>query len=305
MTLAQPRAAAPAPVIESGATPPPTRRSLASDLRTIATDLVASRDLLVQLTLRDIRIRYKQAVLGFAWALVLPLAIVLAGLVVRIAISVASAHPLERTELAEMAVKAVPWAFYVGCIGAATPVLVSNLTLVTKIYFPREVLPIAACLAQTFDSAIGATIVIVILPFLGVRPSVQLLWVPLLAVLLWLLTVAAALFLSCANLFFRDVKYLVQVFLSFGIFFTPVLVNAAMFGRSLAPVVMLNPLAPILEGLRLAVVSHHNLLRPATTNGIVAWHPWYLAYAAAWAVLGLGAGAILFHRSEKKFAEFV
>lgn len=286
----------------------PTRqRGALRDLREIVGDFGRSRDLLTQLTLRDIRVRYKQAALGFAWALVLPVTIVLAGLAVRVAISFASGHPLETTQLARMAVKSIPWAFFVGCIGTATPSLIGNITLVTKIYFPREVLPIAACIAQTVDSAIGLVAVAIVLPFLGVTASAQLAWVPVLLALLWILAAASALFLSCANLFFRDVKYMVQVFLSFGIFFTPVLVDAPMFGPKFAPIIMLNPVSPILEGLRLAIVDHHNLLTPVVSQpgGWVSWHPWYLVYSAVWAIAGIVLSAIFFHRSERRFALFV
>jgi ABC-type polysaccharide/polyol phosphate export permease len=286
----------------------PTRhRSVLSDLREIAHDFVRSRDLLVQLTLRDIRIRYKQAALGFAWALVLPVTIILAGLAVRAAIAYASGRSIEGAQLARMAVKSVPWAFFVGCIGSGTPSLTGNITLVTKIYFPREVLPIAACLAQTMDAAVGLLAVMLLLPALGVRPTIELLWAPLLLGLLWTLAAASALFLSCANLFFRDVKYMVQVFLSFGIFFTPVLVDVPMFGPRIAPYIMLNPVAPLLEGLRLSIVEHHNLLEPVRSmpGNFVTWHPWYLAYSAAWALGGLLLSLVFFHRSERRFALFV
>jgi lipopolysaccharide transport system permease protein len=269
-------------------------------------DFLHSRDLLVQLTLRDIRIRYKQAAFGFAWALLLPITIILAGLLIRVAISVASGEPLDTQQLAGMAIKSVPWAFFVGCIGTATPSLTGNITLVTKVYFPREVLPIAACLAQTFDSGIGLIAVTLVLIPLKVGFSAQLLWVLLLLPLLWIFSTAAALFLACANLFYRDVKYLVQVFLSFGIFFTPVLVDASMFGPKFAPIIMLNPLSPILEGLRLSIVQHHNLLEPLMApKGFIVWHPWYLGYTALWAIGGFLAASLLFHRSEKRFALFV
>jgi lipopolysaccharide transport system permease protein len=286
--------------------PAPAKRTLFGDLRDIFKDFANSRDLIVQLTLRDIKIRYKQAAFGFAWALLLPIAIICAGLAVRVAISVASGRNIEIHQLAGMAIKSVPWAFFVGCIGTATPSLTGNMTLVTKVYFPREVLPLSACLAQTFDSLIGTVVVSVILLFFHVTLSIQHLWLLLLLPMLWMFTAATAIFLSCANLFFRDVKYLVQVFLSFGIFFTPVLVDAAMFGKKGAPIIMMNPLSPILEGLRLSVIEHHNLLEPLLApKGFVVWHPWYLGYSAAWAVFGLLGALLLFHRSEKRFALFV
>ena len=143
------------------------------------------------------------------------------------------------------------------------------------------------------------------LPFLGVRPSAALVWVPLLLAMLWVFALAVGLFLACANIFFRDVKYLVQVFLTFGIFVTPVILDASMYPPRFARVMMLNPVAPILEGLRLVVVEHHNLLHPLSApNGQwVFWHPWYLVYVAVLAVGGLLFSAVLFHRSERRFAE--
>ena len=285
---------------------PVVRRTVLGDLREILHELRQCRDLVQQLTLRDIRIRYKQAALGFAWALVIPAAVVLAGLAVRVALATAAGRTLDVAQLGGMAVKAVPWAFFVGCLNAGTASLVANVSLVTKIYFPREVLPLSSVLAQTFDSLIGGVLVALLLPFLGVTLSVQLLWVPVLLALLWILALAAALFLSRANLFFRDVKYLVQVFLTFGIFVTPVILDAPMFGPTGARIMMLNPVAPLLEGLRLSIVSHHDLLRPLVAPaGFLFWRPWYLLYSAAWAIGGLLVSAILFHRSERRFAEVV
>jgi len=286
---------------------PATRRhSVVRDLREIVEEMRHCGDLVQQLTLRDIRIRYKQALLGFAWALLIPAAVVLAGMAVRVAMAYASGRHLDNSQLAGMAVKAVPWAFFVGCLNTGTASLVSNKQLVTKIYFPREVLPLSSVLAQTFDSLVGGVLITVLLPFLGVRASWQLLWVPVLLALLWLFALAVALFLSRANLFFRDVKYMVQVFLTFGIFVTPVILDAPMYGPRVAPIMMLNPVAPLLEGLRLAIVTHHGLLEPlAAPAGWPFWQPWHLAYSAAWAIGGLIAAAVLFHRSERRFAEVV
>jgi ABC-type polysaccharide/polyol phosphate export permease len=291
--------------------PPETRRTILGDLKEIVAEVKQSRDLIHQLTLRDIRIRYKQAVFGFAWAVLIPLAVVCAGLLVRYALAAAAGRQFRTTEIANMAVKSVPWAFFVGSINGATSSLLSNLNLVTKIYFPREVLPLSAIIGQTFDSSIGAIIVALFLPFLGVTASVQLLWVPVLLILFWVFVLATGLFLACMNVFFRDVKYLVQVFLMFGIFVTPVILDVAAYGRLISPWIMLNPIAPLLEGLRLAIVHHHNLLNVAmgsahTGNAeFVIWRPWYLAYSAAWAFGGLFFSSLLFHRSERRYAEVV
>jgi lipopolysaccharide transport system permease protein len=282
---------------------PPT---YAEDLREAATELWRFREMLYQLTLRDVRIRYKQAVIGFGWALLMPALVVLSGCLVRYAMTRKSGAPLDLAGIASISVKALPWSFFVGTMSFATQSLTGNLQLVSKVYFPRAVLPLAATLGQAFDALIGALVLVLVLPFLDVHLSIALLWVPVLALLLFLLTVAASLFLSCANLFFRDVKYIVQVMLTFGIFFTPVFFDPAMMGRRLAGLIMLNPLSPLLEGLRLAVVQQHDLLVPIIApDGIVVWSPFYLMYAALWAVLGLAASAMIFHRSEFVFAEYI
>ncbi len=171
------------------------------------------------------------------------------------------------------------WSFFAGAVTFGTTVLTSNHNLIAKVYFPREVLPIAAILAQTFDTGIGLVALVVLLPLLGVTLHVTVLWAPLLLAMLWLLTSAIVIFLSCANLFFRDVKYIVQVVLTFGILFTPVFYEPSMMGPGKRSWLMwLNPLTPVLEGLRLSVVQGHNLLEPlsiVTNKGevVAAWHP--------------------------------
>jgi lipopolysaccharide transport system permease protein len=287
-----------------------SKPSIRRDLREIFVDeLWTYRGLAYELTRRDIRVRYKQTVMGFGWAVLMPMLIVLSGALVRFAMSYVSGHHLAVEELAGIAVKAIPWSFFVGSMGFATASLVGNANLMTKIYFPREMLPLAATLAQSFDSTIGTIALLVVCPILGVHFGLGLLWAPLLAACIFLYTAGSALLAGCANLFLRDVKYLVQVLLTFGIFFTPVFFEPYMFGRLGARIMMLNPLAPLLEGLRLSVVYNHQLLEPlvvATAHGpVVAWSPWYLAYSATCAVLIFFVGLLVFHRAENKFAEYV
>ena len=186
--------------------PPDHRQSIAADLREIVHDIGQYRNLLYQLTLRDVRIRYKQAVMGLGWALFVPCLVVMSGFLVRLAMSFVSGEPVETQDVAGIAVKAIPWGFFVGAIQFATSSLTSNVNLVSKIYFPREVLPISSVLATSFDTIIGAAALLVLLPFMGVRPSLAILWLPVVALLVFVFTAALALFLSCANLFFRDVK---------------------------------------------------------------------------------------------------
>jgi lipopolysaccharide transport system permease protein len=303
-----PADARPAP--EAQARAPVPRASMLRDLAEIARDYWSHRELLYQLTLRDIRIRYKQAVMGFGWAVFMPAMIVLAGLLIKVAMANFAGKPLQHTDVASLVVKSLPWAFFVGAIGFAAASLLSNISLVTKVYLPREVFPLAATAAQAFDTTISAVVVTIALPFLGVHFSWAMLWIPVLALLLFVFTAAVGLFLSCANLFYRDVKYIVQVLLTFGIFFTPVLFDASMVGADGSRWVMLNPLSPFLEGLRLCTIQGHNLLVPLTVVGakgqaILAWSPWYLAYGFLWSVGGLVASSLMFHRLEFLFAESI
>jgi lipopolysaccharide transport system permease protein len=229
--------------------------------------------------------------------------------VVRLSMAYVSGKPLSVDGMAGVAVKALPWAFFVGAVGFASNSLLSNQALVSKVFFPREVLPLSAVLAQGFDTAVGSVALTIALPFLGATLSPALLWIVPLALLLLILTTAICLFLACSNLFFRDVKYIVQVLLTFGIFFTPVLFDAPMLGERIAPLVMLNPLAPILEGLRLAIVEGHNLLVPLRVMEggklVELWSPWLLLWSTGVGVVGLILSITMFRRLQYLFAEWI
>jgi ABC-type polysaccharide/polyol phosphate export permease len=281
-----------------------------SPIREYVRSVWQARDLLSQLTLRDIRIRYKQAVMGFAWAILMPMLIIGAGTLVRFAMAYVGQAEIDARVVLGMAIKAFPWAFFVGAVGFATSSLTGSIELVTKVSFPRLVLPLSATLAQAFDTAIGVGTAALLLPLLGWRPELSVAWVPLLALVAFLLTAGIALVLACANLFFRDVKYLVQVGLTFGIFLTPVFFEPQMFGGLGSQLMMLNPLAPILEGLRLCVVEGHDLAEMLWVVGqrgetVLVWTPWYLVYSSLWAVLAALASILLFVHLEHLFAEYV
>jgi ABC-type polysaccharide/polyol phosphate export permease len=231
--------------------------------------MVRHRDLLLMITWRDIHIKYKQSVMGFLWAIFMPMIIVAAGVVIKVAFSYVSKEPLARESIIAISVKSLPWAFFVASIRFASNSLIANPNLVTKIYFPRIVFPVSAIISQLFDFVIASVVLIVALTILGVGVSVFLLWVPLLLFILVMLALGMGIFLSAANLFFRDVKYLVEVILTFAIFFTPVFYEAEMFGAR-AKYLLLNPMAPILEGLRDCVVLQQppNLLWTAYSGGL-------------------------------------
>jgi lipopolysaccharide transport system permease protein len=241
---------------------------------------------------RDIRVKYKQSVMGFMWAILMPMLIIGTGILVRFGIAKFSGSPLEMTQIVSVSVKAIPWAFFISSIRFATNSLTGNSNLVTKIYFPKEIFPISAVLSQLFDLMIASGALIVFLAVLRIGWSVQLLWVLPLLLILILFAMSVGIFLSAANLFFRDVKYLVDVIMSFAIFFTPVFYDARLAGKW-EWVLLLNPVAPILEGLNSCIVLHH-----------IPKGNWIL-YSTIVSILGLYLAMMFFKNLEAKFAESI
>jgi ABC-type polysaccharide/polyol phosphate export permease len=172
--------------------------------------------------------------------------------------------------------------------------------------FP-ESLPIASVLAQCTDLTVGVVVLGVLIPIVGVSLQWSALWGVVLLFLLIVFTTGCALLLSCANLFYRDVKYILQVVLNFGVFATPVFFEPQMLGRKGAAVMLALPLSPFIQGMDVAMIRGHGLLRPlilTTAKGpIEVWAPWMLLYAAALAFAALGAGLVVFRRASGQFAE--
>jgi lipopolysaccharide transport system permease protein len=252
--------------------------------------LWASRELLLLLSWREIKVRYKQSVMGLAWAILMPAIIVGAGVLVRVGAAHLTGGTIGADDVASVMVRAVPWSFFVGAIRFGTNSLIANPSLVTKIAFPKEVFPISAVLSNAFDFMIAASVVIVGLVVMGWHPTVHALWAfPLLA-LLAMFTTGLALMLSALNLFYRDVKYLVEVILTYAIFVTPVLFPASMAGKW-ESVVLLNPIAPLLEAMSDTVVGG----KPPDLH--------WIAYSAVASVVALLLGYTLFKWLETQFAE--
>jgi ABC-type polysaccharide/polyol phosphate export permease len=248
------------------------------------------RDLLFMLVKRDIRIRYKQASMGFLWAIFMPIVALCAGILIKKAMSVVSGRPMDIQGIISIMVKVLPWTFFISATKFSVQSLVGNSNLVTKIYFPREVLPLSSLIACLFDFSIAIIVLTVILTAMNVGASIYLLWVPVLLLILIIFTAGLGLFLSAANLFYRDVKYVVEVILSFGIFFTPVLFEAKVLG-DWGIYMLLNPVGSILESLNSAVVLHQS----PDLNWVV--------YAASCAVIIFIVGINWFHKREPYFAE--
>lgn len=250
------------------------------------------RELLLMITYRDIKVRYKQSAMGFMWAILMPILIVMSGIVVRYAYALAAHTPLRTMDITSVAVKSLPWAFLVSSIRFSCLSLVNNKELVTKIYFPKEIFPIGAVLASLFDFAVASAALIIFLFVVRVGFGVNLLWVPVLLLTMILMAAGIGLIVSAASLFFRDVKFIVEVFLTFGIFFTPVFYDVGMFG-SRGKWLLLNPVSPILEGFSACIARHQS---PSL--------PW-LGYAAGFALASCFGGYVFFKHLQPVFAESI
>lgn len=252
--------------------------------------LWGSRELLLLLSWREIKVRYKQSVMGLAWAILMPAIIVGAGVLVRVGAAQLTGGHVTADDIASVMVRAVPWSFFAGALRFGTNSLVGNTSLVTKIAFPKEVFPISAVLSNGFDFLIAASVVVIGLLLMGWVPSLEALWALPLLVMLAIFTAGLTMLLSALNLFYRDVKYLVEVALTYAIFVTPVLFPASIAGRWQS-IVLLNPIAPILEGLSDALIGHR--------TPQLGWVGYSAAVAVATAVLGY----TVFKWLETQFAE--
>lgn len=253
-------------------------------------ELFDRRDLLYILVWREIKVKYKQSVMGLLWAVLMPSIIVCAGVIVRYAFAMVSGKSFALSDLTSVAVKAAPWAFFVSAFRFGSNSLISNVNLVTKIYLPRLIFPLAAVVSQLFDFLVAIVIVSLLLIITGTGLSLYLLWLPLLIGALIILAAAHAIIFSAATLFFRDVKYIVEVILTFAIFFTPVFYESSLFGEW-APLLLINPVSPILESISATVVLHQG---PS-----LLWLSYSLVCTA---VLFTGA-LVMFRKLEPFFAE--
>jgi len=255
-------------------------------------ELVDYRGLLVAFTLRNIKIKYKQTFFGFLWAIFMPMMIVLSGILVRIGMAKISGRPVELDQMASVTVKALPWAFFIGALKFSVGSLVTNMNILNKIYFPRVIFPLSYTLGQMFDFCVASVIFTFVLAFAKIGVSIHLLWLPLLVIILFFFTAGLGMILSCGNLFYRDVKYIVDVLLTFAIFFTPVFYEASLFGKW-EFLLLLNPVGSILECMNAVVVYHQ--------SPQLVW----LIYSLIWALVTFFGGWFVFQKADPIFAENV
>lgn len=263
-------------------------------------EVLRYRQLWLSLTWRDLRVRYKQSVLGIAWAVLLPLSMMLVfTFVFTRAIDARSVLGVSMPYALYAYTGLVPWTFFSVSLGGCVNCLVTNRNLVTKVYFPREVFPLS-CVAGAFvDFCIASVVLVGLIAYFHVRgdwsfvPSSAIWFLPVVVLVQTMLTVGLGMILAMANLFYRDVRQVFGVAIQLWMFVSAVVVPVPDDGSMLAGLIAVNPLVPIVDGYRDCVIHGH----------LPAMGPF--SYATAVSVVVLIGGWVSFRRASFKFAECI
>jgi lipopolysaccharide transport system permease protein len=254
-------------------------------------ELIRRRELLWHMTVRHLRGQYKQSVLGYAWAFVNPLSLMLIltfvfSTVLRVA-SLGLPYPLF------VMVGLIPWIFFSSAVSSATESVVGAFSLVTKVYFPREILPIAAVFTKVVDLFFGIVILMGLMIYFGHTPAWTAGWVPLLFAIHLLFTLGVAFPLAALNLYFHDVRFLVGMALTLWFYLTPVIYPVDYVPERFRIIFDLNPNALLINAYRRTLLMGES---PGIDRVLLG-----LAISVATFLVGY----YLFKRMEPRFADCI
>jgi lipopolysaccharide transport system permease protein len=254
-------------------------------------DVWRYRELLAFLVWRDLKVRYRQTVLGAVWAVLQPFVTMVVFSVVfgRLAGVPSDGVPYPVFAFAAL----VPWTFFSAGIAQSANSLVGSQSLIKRVYFPRLVIPIAAVAVGLVDLAIASVVLVGLMLAFGIVPSLTLIWaIPLLA-LAFVTSLGVGLWLSALNVRYRDIRYIVPFLVQVWLFATPVAYPASLIGEPWRTLYALNPMVGVVEGFRWALLGTDTAPGPlVVVSGLVA-------------VVVLITGALYFRRAEGSFADVV
>jgi lipopolysaccharide transport system permease protein len=255
-------------------------------------DLWTYRELVFFMIWRDIKVRYKQTMLGMLWAVIQP---VMTMVVFNFLFGTVAKVPTDGIPYPIFAYTALlPWGLFVAALNQASRSLTSNHNMITKIYFPRLVLPVASVLAGLVDFAIAFVILIVLMIYYKVTPAWNVLWaLPLFLLLAIITALGVALWLSAINVQYRDVNYALPFITQFWLFITPVAYSAKVISEEWQLVYSLNPMAGVVNGFRWALLGSGNGPDAA------------LWVSVGISVLVLVSGLFYFRNMERTFADTI
>jgi lipopolysaccharide transport system permease protein len=265
----------------------PSRGWVALNLR----ELWEYRELLWFLVWRDVKVRYKQTVLGAGWAILQPVAtmVVFSLFFGRLAGMPSDGLPYPIFSFAGL----VPWTFFSQGLSQSANSLVGSHNLITKVYFPRLAIPISTVLAGLVDFALSFLVLLVMMFAYGIVPGPEVLALAPLLLLALVTALGAGLWLSALNVQFRDVRYIVPFLTQLWLFLTPIAYPSSLLGEPWRTVYGLNPMAGVVEGFRWA------LLGTGEPPGAM------LAASVLAALALLASGALYFRRTERTFADVI
>jgi lipopolysaccharide transport system permease protein len=254
-------------------------------------DLWLYRELVYFLTWRDIKVRYKQAVLGILWAILQPLLtmVIFSFIFGNLAKLPSDEIPYPLFSYAGV----LPWQLFSSALQRSSVSLVGNANLLTKIYFPRLIIPTSAVMASLVDFGIAFLVMIGLMIYYQVRPTIMMLWIIPLTLLALLTALAVSLWLSALNVLYRDVQHMVPFLITFWMYASPVAYSANLIPTGVWRIIYgLNPMAGVIQGFRWALLG-------AQPPDIL------LAVSIAIVLILLVSGLFYFRRMEKTFADRV
>jgi homopolymeric O-antigen transport system permease protein len=266
-------------------------RLLSQDPMTKLREVIAEqweyRELLARMTSRDLLLRYKQTVMGLGWAVFMPLVntLIFSVIFTRVAV-IDVGHPYPVYAFCGL----VAWNFFASALRFSVTSLTSNPSLVTKVYFPREIFPFSAVLVSLVDFTVSLLVLAAMMWYYGANPGWYVLMVPVVVVVLAIFTAAMSLLLAMGNLFYRDVKYLFEIVIAVWMFATSVVYPIGRVGGRLGTLLAVNPMTHLIDAFR-AVLLEHRMPEPVFAVTAVAT---VVLFFASW---------VLFHTSEFEFAE--
>ena len=254
-------------------------------------DVWAYRELMYFLTWRDIKVRYKQTALGAAWAVIQPF---MTMVVFSLFFGRLAQIPSEGVPYPIFAYTAlVPWTFFANGVTLSSQSMVGNSSLITKVYFPRLIVPVAAVVSGLVDFAIAMGVLFAMMSYYGIYPNWQIVLVPPLLLLALVSALGVGLWLSAMNVKYRDIRYVVPFLIQFWLFATPIAYPSNLLEQPWRTLYGLNPMVGVVEGFRWA------LLDTDTAPGLI------VVISAIAAIALLVSGAYYFRRMEKTFADVV
>lgn len=255
-------------------------------------DLWRFRELFYILAWRDLAVRYKQTVIGVAWAVIRPLLMMVVFTVVfgKIAKLPSGGVPYPVLVFAGM----LPWQFFATALAESSNSLIVNTNLISKVYFPRLIVPASSVITSLVDFAITCVLLAILMAIYGVVPSWQVVFLPLFVLLAFLAATGFGLWLSALNVEYRDFRYIVPFIVQFGLYVSPVGFNSDVVPEQWRLLYSLNPMVGVIDGFRWCLLGGDIAL---DWRGV--WLSTGLVVAVLW------SGLRYFRRTERSFADVI